>query len=91
MAREGDLPMLIAPGAAGAATGEPDTTQLMPSTAVVLIAEIPQSGDRWKQANFDLDNYRNFFGAREGQQRLLVFRHVMPTVQWLNTREADRR
>lgn len=75
MAREGDLPTLVASTAT--TEDEPETTQLMPNSAVVLIAEIPASGDRWKQANFDLDNYRNFFGAREDvADRLLIFRHV---------------
>ena len=75
MAREGDLPTLLA--SAAATDEEPETTQLMPNNAVVLIAEIPASGDRWKQANFDLDNYRNFFGAREDvADRLVIFRHV---------------
>ena len=30
----------------------------------VLIAEIPKSGDRWKQANFDKNTFENYFGAR---------------------------
>ena len=75
MAREGDLPTLVA--SAASVEDEPETTQLMPSSAAVLIAEIPASGDRWKQANFNLDNYKNFFGAREDvANRLVVFRHV---------------
>lgn len=31
-----------------------------------LIAEIPKSGDRWKQANFHKDTFVNFFGAKPG-------------------------
>ncbi len=40
----------------------------------VLLAEIPQSGDRWKQANFDKDTFSNFFGATPGNnnQRILL-------------------
>ena len=40
----------------------------------VLIAEIPRSGDRWKQANFDIDTFQNFFGATPGDnsQRILL-------------------
>lgn len=76
MAQEGDLPTLVAPTIAAAALGEPATAQVIPDDATVLIAEIPASGDRWKQANFDLDNYRHFFGAREGEDRLVIFRHV---------------
>jgi hypothetical protein len=75
MARGGDLPTLVAPSTAG--EEEPETTQLMPNDAAVLIAEIPKSGNRWKQANFHLNDYRNFFGAREdAADRLVIFRHV---------------
>lgn len=40
----------------------------------VLIAEIPKSGDRWKQANFDIETFKNFFGATPGDnsQRILL-------------------
>jgi HKD family nuclease len=40
----------------------------------VLIAEIPRSGDRWKQANFDLNTFQTFFGATIGDknQRILI-------------------
>jgi len=40
----------------------------------VLIAEIPRSGDRWKQANFDIDTFQIFFGATPGDnsQRILL-------------------
>ena len=40
----------------------------------VLLAEIPKSGNRWKQANFDIDTFRNFFGATPGDnsQRILL-------------------
>jgi hypothetical protein len=41
----------------------------------VLIAEIPK-GDRWKQANFYLDDYVNFFGASLGSQQRVWFQHV---------------
>ena len=75
MAKEGDLPTLVASTAV--TEEEPETTQLMPSNAAVLIAEIPKSGNRWKQANFHLDDYTNFFGARaDAANRLVVFRHV---------------
>lgn len=42
--------------------------------AEVLVAEIPRSGNRWNQANFDLDSFENFFGARAGDntQRILL-------------------
>jgi HKD family nuclease len=40
----------------------------------VLIAEIPKSGNRWKQANFDKETFQNFFGATPGDnnQRILL-------------------
>ncbi len=77
MAREGDLPTLIASAASVEEGEEPEAIQLIPDDAAVLIAEIPKSSDRWKQANFDLDNYKNFFGANENAaNRLVVFRHV---------------
>lgn len=76
LAREGDLPTLVAPTVAAAAMGEPSIPQLIPDSAVVLITEIPKSGNRWKQANFHVEDYVNFFGARAGEDRLLIFRHV---------------
>ena len=33
----------------------------------VLIAEIPKSGNRWKQANFDKNTFENYFGATCGE------------------------
>ena len=34
--------------------------------SAILIAEIPKSGSRWKQANFSQDVFENFFGAKKG-------------------------
>ncbi len=47
----------------------------------VLIAEIPRSGNRWKQANFDIDTFQNFFGATPGDnsQRILLRNITMTT------------
>lgn len=42
----------------------------------VLVAEIPRAGSRWAQANFDLDNYEGFFGAKAGSQRRISLHHV---------------
>lgn len=42
----------------------------------VLVAEIPRSDNRWKQANFDRHNYEDFFGARGGSQRRISLYHV---------------
>lgn len=33
----------------------------------MLLAEIPKSKDRWKQANFDKNTFEKFFGAKCGQ------------------------
>ncbi len=43
---------------------------------VVLIAEIPRSGDRWNQANFDLDTFKNFFGATPGLTERIILTHI---------------
>jgi len=68
LAIEGDLPTLAAePSTRDPQVDEPEQ---------VLIAEIPRSGNRWKQANFRKADYEQFFGARVGVRRLVVFRHV---------------
>jgi hypothetical protein len=51
--------------------GEPQT-----SSAEVLIAEIPRSGGRWNQANFDLNTFREFFGARPGRTQRIILTHI---------------
>ena len=41
----------------------------------VLIAEIPRSGNRWKQANFDRETFEHYFGAtcgENGEYRILL-------------------
>ena len=50
-----------------------DGWQFYPDSEV-LIAEIPRGKDRWKQANFDMDTFQNFFGATPGDnsQRILL-------------------
>ncbi|MDV3597885.1 hypothetical protein CMU77_17910 [Elizabethkingia anophelis] len=50
-----------------------DGWQFDPSSEV-LVAEIPRSGNRWKQANFDIGTFQNFFGATPGDnsQRILL-------------------
>lgn len=42
----------------------------------VLIAEIPRSGNRWNQANFDLETFQNFFGATLGHTQRIILTHV---------------
>lgn len=44
----------------------------------VLLAEIPQSGDRWEQANFDKKSFIEFFGVNLGKEKLIRFFHVQP-------------
>lgn len=44
--------------------------------AAVLIAEIPRGGDRWNQANFDLDTFSSFFGATPGHTQRIILTHV---------------
>lgn len=48
-----------------------------PTTApdAVLIAEIPR-GERWKQANFDLETFRQFFQATPGTRQRVFLWHV---------------
>jgi len=44
------------------------------SSAEVLLAEIPRSGDRWHQANFNLATFREFFQVTsEKYHRILLF------------------
>ena len=43
--------------------------------SAVLIAEIPKSGNRWKQANFDKNTFEHYFGAtcgENGEYRILL-------------------
>ncbi len=42
----------------------------------VLIAEVPKSGNRWKQINFDIGTYQNFFGVTLGVDKDVEFRQV---------------
>lgn len=47
----------------------------------VLVAEIPNSGDRWKQANFNRAVFEGFFGGEAGvnEERRILLRHVGTT------------
>lgn len=45
-------------------------------SASVLLAEIPKSGDRWNQANFDVQTFRDFFGATPGHTQRILLTHV---------------
>ena len=44
------------------------------NNSLVLFAEIPRSGNRWNQANFDVTTFESFFGATAGDnsQRILL-------------------
>ncbi|WP_435979504.1 phospholipase D family protein [Psychrobacter sp. DM4] len=54
----------------------------------VLIAEIPKSGNRWKQANFNKDTYLNYFEASlETSARQVILRHVNPVTTNLESIE----
>ncbi|MEI3848801.1 MULTISPECIES: phospholipase D family protein [unclassified Microbacterium] len=59
-----------------AAPRSTEVPQAAGGTNEVLVAEIPASGGRWKQANFDLANYEGFFGAKRGSQRRIVLQSV---------------
>ncbi len=54
------------------------TPLLIAHDTPVLIAELPRSDNRWKQANFDKDNYENYFGAKVGTQRRMLFQWLRP-------------
>ena len=65
-------------------TGQPRRTKRKPSprhrgkiamSAPVLVAEIP-GPSRWKQANFDLENFINFFQCDPKQQKEVGLAHV---------------
>lgn len=44
----------------------------------VLVATLPDSSTRWSQANFTLDIYEDYFGAKVGSKRTITLRHVRP-------------
>ena len=45
-------------------------------TSEVLIAEIPKSGTRWNQANFDLQTFTAYFGAHPGKTQRIILTHI---------------
>jgi HKD family nuclease len=49
---------------------------VMPVEASVLVAEVPRSGTRPSQVNFDKANYETFFGAKEGSEGRVTLRRV---------------
>ena len=44
----------------------------------VLIAEVPKSGDRWQQINFDLKSYQEYFGVKKSATKYVRFYEVHP-------------
>jgi hypothetical protein len=46
------------------------------ASTAVLIAEIPRSGNRWNQANFDISTFQNFFGATPGHTQRIILTHI---------------
>ena len=69
------LPGEVDVGVEGAGGEEEKPAEII-ANCDVLMAEIPKSKDRWKQANFDLETFRTFFGAEPGQFRRIVLQHV---------------
>lgn len=57
-------------------TPAPRSPEVSAAVEEVLVAEIPKAGNRWAQANFDLENYEGFFGARVGSQRRISLHQV---------------
>lgn len=44
----------------------------------VLVAEVPRSGDRWNQVNFDIKTIRNFFRIKPGSAQRVFLEHRLP-------------
>jgi hypothetical protein len=59
-----------------AGANDVDAVPAVLDSSEVLVAEIPRSGNRWKQVNFDLSTFTNFFGASTTVTRNAYFFHV---------------
>lgn len=66
-------PIVVEDGDGGIIVGKPL------SLDAVLIAEIPKSGNRWNQANFDLETFQNYFGATPGNTQRIILSHISTT------------
>lgn len=44
----------------------------------VLIAEVPRSGDRWNQVNFDIDTIRQYFRVEPGSSQRVFLEQRLP-------------
>ncbi|MBV4427339.1 phospholipase D family protein [Clostridium tyrobutyricum] len=55
-----------------------DTSCFIHNVTSILIAEIPKSGNRWKQANFDRNTFECYFGATCGVNGIyrIILRNV---------------
>jgi len=53
-----------------------DADELISESSPVLVAEIPRASTRWNQANFSLETYEKFFGAKTGRQHRILLQHV---------------
>jgi hypothetical protein len=49
-------------------TGQPTTSAIQYNNLAVLVAEIPNAGTRWRQANFDKNTFESFFGLMIGDK-----------------------
>jgi hypothetical protein len=66
----------LPPEAHAEVAADVDAIPLVAPTTEVLVAEIPQSGSRWKQANFSQETFINFFGASTTVARTAYLFHV---------------
>jgi hypothetical protein len=73
--------ILAGQAAESATEAEEPAVSTFPPDSAVLVAEIPKSGDRWNQANFDVGTYENYFGARVGTQRRIILQHISDSGQ----------
>ena len=64
--------------AASPESGAVDSVPTVTAESNVLVAEIPRSGSRWKQANFDQNTFIEFFGASKTIARTAYFFQVRP-------------
>jgi HKD family nuclease len=59
-------------------------------TAPVLVAEIPNAGGRWKQANFDKDTFESFFGLTIGDKTKEIYLQSVTGIGSLSPIEARK-
>lgn len=64
------------PPSPGTTAGDVDEVPAADTESDVLVVEVPKSGDRWKQVNFDLHTFTGFFGASTTTPRTVYFFHA---------------